>query len=945
MSSAIGQQDRPVYEFSAFRLDPSERTLARGDERISLAPKVFDTLVVLVQNSGHVVSKEQLMKLVWPNSFVEENNLNQSISALRRALGEDSNGVRYIETVPKLGYRFVAQVRDQTACADEITLTRKVKTHIVVREEEHEEDTSVVPRRRLSHLEITLAAVVPTLLLALVGYWYLLGRPRSEPGKPTAPAPKRVSVAVLGLKNLSSNAGDEWLSTALAEMLTTELAAGERLRTISSEDVALMKSDLRLPEADTWSKATLAQVQRNLGADVTVAGSYVKLGAGRKAKIRLDLRLQETANGETIASLAEVGTLDDLFPLVSRCGTELRQKLGTALPSDLEQEALRASLPSNSQAIQWYSEGLAKLRAFEAPAAKELFTKATEAEPQFALGHSALAAAWSALGYDQKAMAEAKRAVDLSAPMSRENRLLIAGRYQEMTRDWDHAVETYALLFGWFPDNLDYGLNLASAQTSAGKGADARATIVKLRGLASPLNNDPQIDLAELIAAESLGDFQRERELAEVAARKGDLLGQRLLVARAWQKEGWALSRLGEPDQAIAVLAKAQQRFAAAGDKQGSAAALRAMANVYLGRGEYAKVQEVGQQALRIFEEIGDMRGTALSINTIAISHYEQGELPEAKALYERSLEIQREVGSKVNVAGALGNIAEVLDAEGQLAQARKLTEESIKVFTEVGDQRALASALGNLAALLYEQGELLHAQQTYEDALKVSQKIQYQRGVAFDLTGLSQILAAEGETAKAREKEQQALAIRQKIGEKHNTAASESHLAELALDSGKAEEAASMARQAVQQFHEEKSEADESSAQLLLARALQMQGKNSESDAALRQATARSARNLQKPLKFDIALASAYLYLAGNAKPEPDTGRAEHSLAVLAFEAKNAGYREYEFKLQLALGEVEMKHGNARTGRQRLEHLAQNAKAEQFNHIAEQANLALASN
>src|SRR5579863_4479303 len=112
MNPAIEQENNHLYEFGAFRLDPAERVLARNGERISLAPKAFDTLLLLVRQSGHVLSKDELIKTLWPDSFVEENNLTQQVSQLRRALGEGTNGESYIETVPKLGYRFIPEVRE-----------------------------------------------------------------------------------------------------------------------------------------------------------------------------------------------------------------------------------------------------------------------------------------------------------------------------------------------------------------------------------------------------------------------------------------------------------------------------------------------------------------------------------------------------------------------------------------------------------------------------------------------------------------------------------------------------------------------------------------------------------------------------------------------------------------------------------------------------------------
>src|SRR5579862_1379114 len=105
---ALGQDAVELYEFGPFRLEPSERKLSRSNEQVVLTPKTFDTLVLLVRNSGHLLEKEELIKTLWPDSFVEEGNLSNNIFVLRKALGEDPP---YIETIPKRGYRFVGAVR------------------------------------------------------------------------------------------------------------------------------------------------------------------------------------------------------------------------------------------------------------------------------------------------------------------------------------------------------------------------------------------------------------------------------------------------------------------------------------------------------------------------------------------------------------------------------------------------------------------------------------------------------------------------------------------------------------------------------------------------------------------------------------------------------------------------------------------------------------------
>jgi sigma-B regulation protein RsbU (phosphoserine phosphatase) len=106
------RKDTHVYEFGPFRLEAAERRLLRGGRLVPLTSKIFDLLLLLVQNSGHLIEKEEIMQEVWPNSIVEDNNLTVSMSTLRRALGEGHGQHDYVQTVPKRGYRFVAPVRE-----------------------------------------------------------------------------------------------------------------------------------------------------------------------------------------------------------------------------------------------------------------------------------------------------------------------------------------------------------------------------------------------------------------------------------------------------------------------------------------------------------------------------------------------------------------------------------------------------------------------------------------------------------------------------------------------------------------------------------------------------------------------------------------------------------------------------------------------------------------
>jgi TolB-like protein len=255
-----------------------------------------------------------------------------------------------------------------------------------------------------------------------------------------ASAPLRRSIAVLGSRNLSGRPEEGWLSTALAEMLSTELEAGEKLRLVSGEDIARTKLELPLADADSLSRNTLAQLHKNLDSDFIVLGSYTAVGEKPGTRIRLDLRLQDTAAGETIIDVAVVGGEADLFDMVSQAGSRLRQKLGVEAVSPVETVSVRASSPSNRDAARVYSEGLARLRVLDALEARDLLQQAIAADPKFSLAHSALAEAWSRLGYDKKAQQEVRQAYELSSNLSREERLVVEGRYRDIDHEHEKAI-------------------------------------------------------------------------------------------------------------------------------------------------------------------------------------------------------------------------------------------------------------------------------------------------------------------------------------------------------------------------------------------------------------------------------------------------------------------------------------------------------------------------
>jgi eukaryotic-like serine/threonine-protein kinase len=753
---------------------------------------------------------------------------------------------------------------------------------------------------------------------------------RAKPAQPagaiTPPAasvgPKaRRSVAVLGFKNLSGKADEAWISTALAEMLSTELAAGEQVRTIPGENIARMKVDLALADADSFGQDSLAKIRNHLGTDLVVVGSYLAMGKTGGGKIRLDFRLQDAAAGETIASVSETGTENELLDLVSRSGTEIRRKLGIGQVSDFESSGVRASLPSNGDAARLYSEGLEQLHVLNTLAARDLLLKAVQADPKHAPTHAALAEAWSALGYDNRAAQEAKRALDLSENLSREERLFVEGRYHEFSREWPKAIEIYRTLTGFFPDNLEYGLRLAASQVAGGSGKDAQATLDGLRSLPAPASDDARVDLAEANASTAIGDFKRSESAAARAVTKGRAQGTQLVVAQARSRQGWAMERLGQSNDAAAALAEAQGLFTTAGDRMGAATALQTTGHVLYDKGSFAEARKAYEDALVVFRTLGNEARVAGSLNNLGNVYYDQGDLFRARQYYEQTIAAYREIDDKAGLAGGLGNLANVLDAMGNLPDSLKMQQAGLAAFREIDNQRGTASTLSNIDNILAEMGDLAGAQEKYTEALELQNRIGYKRGAAFALSGLADVLMQRGDLIKARQKAQDAANIRRDLGEQLNGALSQTQLAKIALEEGHEAEAEGLIRAAVAEFEKEKVLDNQAAAQALLTLIMVKQARVADARKTAEQAITLSRQSGSRLARFDAELASARVLAASGKSAE-----ALQRLEAVLTEAKKYGYLIYEYQARLALGEVEMKSGKTNAGRARLAALEKDA-------------------
>jgi DNA-binding winged helix-turn-helix (wHTH) protein/tetratricopeptide (TPR) repeat protein len=894
----MSNQGKQLFEFGPFRLDPSRRILLRDNQPVPLQLKAFETLLVLVRNSEQVVLKDDLMKTVWPDTFVEESNLAQNIFVLRKTLGATVSEHRYIVTIPGRGYRFTEKVR---VIPEEETLVvaSRERSRVVIEQTKLEQ---AKPRRMV----VSAAGVL--LLLALgvtAGSRYQRLRHSEQPVSPSLPMairPRR-SVAVLGFQNLSGQSDPAWLSTAFSEMLTTELGAGDQLRMVSSEEVANMKTSLAPLNGGTLSRDTLAKVRQSLGADMVVLGSYSDLGKKSRGQIRIDIRLQDTAAGETVAAISETGTEAGLFSLVARVGTRLRERLAVPAMSVDEEQGVLASLPSDTEAARLYAQGLERLRHYDARAARVFLEQAIHADANYALAHSALAEAWSQLGYEGMAKTEARKSFELSEKLPRKDRLFIEARYRGMNMEWDKVLELYHTLFDFFPDDIEYGLRLADAQTQAGKRTDALATIQLLRHLQSPARDDTRIDLAEELNYLRLGQYSTARGVAVRAVEKARAGGYDFLLARALYLEAATLAPLGEGDNAIAAAEEAEKIYNSVGDQWGVSNALEYIAYVHSVRGESEAAERLDQQALAVNRAIGNQTGAAIDLTAIAAVRETRGDVESGKKLDEEALAIYREVGDKNREAWALMGVAWAVAAEGDLAVSLHMDDQALAIFNHMADDTGAAYALNEKTSQLTMLGDLGEAKEACQQSLDLARKSGNKQSIVTSLFYLGNIAKLEGKLEEANERLSESLSTARDIDDTVRVAEVELELAEVAEEGGHSAEAMQQVNAGLTSLHGSKDPDDQITAEILLARISLAEGKPAD---AVRSMDAARALFGQSPdweghVIFGIA----------NGRVQAASGRlaeARQSLtAVIAETAKHNNVR-YQLEARLAFCEVEAK-------------------------------------
>ncbi len=510
----VNEPNLQIFEFEGFRLDAGKRLLKKGNgEQLAVTPKVFDTLLYLVQNSGKVVEKDELMREIWPDAIVEENNLSQNISILRRILGEKPGEGRFIATVPGHGFRFVPTVREMPP--EDLATLGDLSSEETGSDEDRS-DISDLEKESGSNLKPTVYktkhfrfALLTVFLLGLGTLGFYLWSESTKQGN----ASPIKSIAILPFKPLVTENRDEVLEIGMADTLISRLGHNREIVVRPLSSVRRFGS----LEQDA------AAAGRSLGVEAVLDGSIQRWGEN----IRINARLIQVADG----ALLWTGTFDEKFADIFTVQDAIANRLAAALALRLGQDAktrLAKHHTENVEAYQLYLRGrfhVFKLTPQEVQKGIAYFEQAIAIDRGYALAYAGLADAHRslALGSEMlptdslpKAKVAAQKAVELDDTLS-EGHTALAATVFWGEWDWNEAENQFKRALELDPNSASAHLFYSHLLSNLGRHTEALAEIKLARQL------DPLFPFGGALEGQSLAYAGRTDEALERLRKTSEL--------------------------------------------------------------------------------------------------------------------------------------------------------------------------------------------------------------------------------------------------------------------------------------------------------------------------------------------------------------------------------------------------------------------------------------
>jgi DNA-binding winged helix-turn-helix (wHTH) protein/TolB-like protein len=409
-----------LYEFGDFRLNPADHSLLSRGKAISLTPKSFEILVALIESNGRLVTKDELMKKIWPDSFVEEANLTVNVSTLRRALGDTAEHQQYIETVPKLGYRFIAPVTElRNGGRPEIPVVPSIAPSEPIAPEPEsstraEEGSPIAVAGGRGWRLFRLGIVLMLSAIAAAGYFLYRSSRKVSP----SPLSATRRLAILPFRNIKQDTSNDFLGYSLADAVITKLGYVQTLRVRPSYAIEKYRNQV----------IDISKVASDLDVDTLLTGNFIRDGDD----LRITCQLVDAKSNNILWK----GTFDIRYQKLLTVQDQVAEQIIHGLElnlSTMEAARLKLDEPDDPLAYEYFLRGVDLYARTDFPLAIELLEKSVEIDPHYALtwaylGRSYNAAASFQLGgrdYYDKAQSAFDRALALQ-PAQIETQVYVA---------------------------------------------------------------------------------------------------------------------------------------------------------------------------------------------------------------------------------------------------------------------------------------------------------------------------------------------------------------------------------------------------------------------------------------------------------------------------------------------------------------------------------------
>jgi len=541
-------------------------------------------------------------------------------------------------------------------------------------------------------------------------------------------------------------------------MLSTDVGQSAQLRTISSDRLHQVLSDLQISAGSNIDPTTMGRIAEFSNADTVVWGQYAKFGD----KIRIDATVRDLKHQRTIPVKAEADNEKALLPAIAQLAQTIQQSL--SLSSDVLQDLRAKSFrPSSNSlpALRTYNEGLELARQGNHLEAEKRFEASIKDDPQFALAYSRLGQTFSNLRNDDKAKEYSQKAMDLSEKLPTPERYLIQANYAQVTNDYHKAIESYENLEKVSPEDPDVHLHLGELYESTGAFDKARPELAKVlagdpkhgeallaAGRVEIKSGNPQASLDYLNRGHTLaiqaGNADGKATILNVIGAAYEQLNkpdeamrnyqESLSIKRSLsQKPGIALTlsniarvqaTLGKPDEALKSYREAVKLQREIGDKKGLGVTLINFGELYRDRSNYDEALKAYKESLQIQRDIGDENRQAVCLNNIGLVYLSKGQPSDALTYYERALELRKKANIPSEVGETLHNLGDAALKAGDYGQSLDYHLQALQLFRSSGDKSGAAIQSYSMGTIFEYQGRYGAALKSKEEALKTFREL-----------------------------------------------------------------------------------------------------------------------------------------------------------------------------------------------------------------------------